>query len=200
MEPIPVNMNNPALLALLKNARNVMKKVENNDFTTGHVDPRALTEDGIQELQREGVTRPISESRSQSQTVTDYTEEQVRNSKFPEAIKKAMLEKKIPRLSMTPASFSLDDVSEMIEKPMGLPRTPKTQPKQQIRREPVNESMLTNNSDMITVSKGVLKDMINESIIQVLTENYSKTLTEEAIKKTINMLIKEGKITIKKKQ
>lgn len=193
--PAPVNLN--ALKTILANAKKVMKKVEDNNFTTGHVDARALTEDGVAELQREGVTRPLNESRHQAQSVTDYTEEQVNNSNLPPAIKKAMLEKKIPRVSMNSSSFSLDDVSDLVEKPMGLPKTPKTQP----RREPINETTFVTNqkSDTITLSKSELNNMINERLVQVLSENYNKMLTEEAIKKTINMLIKEGKLTVKKK-
>jgi len=63
----------------------------------------------------------------------------------------------------------------------------------------INESRTTQKSDLITISKSELKTMIDESVIHVLTQSYSKTLTNEAIKKTINMLISEGKLSIKKK-
>ena len=55
------------------------------------------------------------------------------------------------------------------------------------------------NSDMITISKADLKEMINEGISTFFKQVYDKTLTEETIKKTINLLIKEGKIGVKKK-
>jgi hypothetical protein len=42
--------------------------------------------------------------------------------------------------------------------------------------------------------------MINEGISTFFKQVYDKTLTEETIKKTINLLIKEGKIGVKKKQ
>jgi len=189
--PQPVNVNNPALLALLRNAKHLMNKVVNNDFTTGHVDARALTEEGIAELQSEGVRRPITAASSINEA-TDYTEEQVMNSKLPQNIKEAMIKNKIPRVSMASSSFSLDDVSELIEKPMGLPKTPVT-------RKAINENILSNNSDMITISKTELKSMINESLAQFFKTSYDKALTEDAIKKTIQMLIKEGKITVKQK-
>jgi len=184
--PTPVNLN--LLKGILGNAKKLMNKVENNDYTTGHVDARALNEDGIAQLQNEGVRRPSS---SPTQEVSDYTEEQVRNSKLPQAIKEAMINKKIPKVSMANTSFSLEDVSDLVEKPMGLPKTP-------IRR-PVNETVMQHNSDMITINKTELKSMINESLAQFFKTSYDKTLTEDAIKKTINMLIKEGKITVKAK-
>ncbi len=186
--PQPVNVNNPALLALLRNAKKVMNKVENNNFSTGHVDARALTEEGVAELHNEGVRRPATNTNE----TTDYTEEQVRNSNLPPAIKEAMIKNKIPKVSMANSSFSLEDVSELIDKPMGPPKTP-------ITRKAVNENILTNNSDMITISKVELKSMINESLAQFFKTSYDKTLTEDAIKKTIQMLIKEGKISIKQK-
>ncbi len=184
--PAPVNIN--ALKGILANAKKVMTKVENNDFSTGHVDARALNEDGVRELQSEGVRRPVS---SPTQEANDYTEEQVRNSNLPPAIKEAMIKNKIPKVSMANTSFSLEDVSDLIDKPMGLPKTP--------TRRTVNESIISNNSDMITISKSELKSMINESLANFFKQSYDKTLTEDAIKKTINMLIKEGKITVKSK-
>ena len=171
-----------------------MEKVENNDYTTGHVDSRALNEDGIQQMQNEGVVRP--QSMASSQVSEDYTDEQVRNSKLPQAIKDAMIKNKIPKATMASSSFSLESVSELIEqeKPMGFV-------KQQPRRQ-VTENIISNNnynSDMITISKTELKSMINESLAQFFKQSYDKTLTEDAIKKTINMLIKEGKISVNKK-
>jgi hypothetical protein len=56
-----------------------------------------------------------------------------------------------------------------------------------------------NNSDLITLSRTELQEMINESINNFFKQTYDKTLTEQTIKKTINMLIKEGKLAVKKK-
>jgi hypothetical protein len=51
---------------------------------------------------------------------------------------------------------------------------------------------------MITISKSQLKDVVKDVLIEYLANEYSKTLTENTIKKTINTLIKEGKISTKK--
>jgi hypothetical protein len=195
--PSPVNLN--ALTNILGNAKKIMNKVETNDYTSGHVDARALTEDGVKQLKNKGVTRPMNQNSTTSQATSDYTEEQVRNSKFPEAVKKAMLENKIPKISMTPTSFSLNDVSDLIdEKPMGLPKTPKT-----AIRENVISNNYSTNSDLLTISKSELKSMIHESIAHFFKQSYDeankKAITDEAIKRTINMLIKEGKINVRPK-
>lgn len=180
---------------ILGNAKSIMKKVESNDFETGHIDARALTEDGVREMQAEGITRPATQS---SQSV-GYTEEMVQNSHLPEAIKKAMIEKPIQQLNNPNYTFSLSDVAELSEdKPMGSPRIPKTTPKKKL----VQESY-TNNEDYITIGKGELKeivrDLVNEKLLEFFTKSYNEMITENAVKKTITLLIREGKLTPKKK-
>ena len=50
---------------------------------------------------------------------------------------------------------------------------------------------------MITISEAGLRDMIKDVLIEYLSADYSKNITEGVIKKTINTLIKEGKIKTK---
>jgi hypothetical protein len=62
----------------------------------------------------------------------------------------------------------------------------------------VNEGMMRNQSNgMITVNESDLRNMIKDVLIEYLTGDYQKNLTEGVIKKTINTLIKEGKIKTK---
>lgn len=184
--PQPVDLNR--LKGILGNAKTIMKKVETGNFETGHVDPRALTEDGVAELQSEGVKKPAAPA-SQG-----YTEEMVKNSNLPPIIKKAMLEKPIPQLS-TQHTFTLDDVSDLSEeKKMKYPSTPKTRV--------IKESNQIQ-SELITVSKEELKemvsDLVNEKLLEFFVKNHNKRITEETVKRTITTLIKEGKVTPNKK-
>lgn len=193
--PAPVDVSR--LKNILGNAKMLMKKVDSGDYETGHIDARALTEDGVQELQAEGVQRPASMSQPSmgaSQAV-GYTEEMVRNSRLPEAVKKAMIANPIqqPSLSSLSNTFSLDDVSDLVEKPMGLPNRPKTKPRQRIS-ESTNDD-----SDLITISRSDLDAMIDVRLLEFFTKTYNKMITEDTIKKTINTLVKEGKLTVKKK-
>ena len=193
--PAPVDLNR--LKSILGASKAIMNKVETGDFETGHVDPRALTEDGVRELQAEGVTRPAMSNHSAN---VGYNEQTVMNSRLPEGVKKIMLERPIPQLTGPNYTFSLDDVSELAtDKPMGLPKTPKTSPKP--TRQVVNESY--SQSDMITVSKTELgemvKNIVNERLLEFMTKTNNKAITEDAVKKTIALLIKEGKLTPKKK-
>lgn len=193
--PPPVDLNK--LKGILGNAKTIMKKVETGDFETGHVDARALTEDGVMQLQAEGVSRPTQQQQQQLLEGQQY-EEAVIKSKMPESVKKLMLERPIPQATPN-YTFSLDDVSDLSdEKPMGRPSVPKAKPKQQVIRENYTQS-----SDMITVSKTELKEMVNaivnERLLEFMTKTNNKAITEEAVKKTINLLIKEGKLAPKKK-
>lgn len=186
--PQPVDLSR--LKGILGNAKAVMNKVENNNFKTGNIDARALTEDGIAELQSEGVKPKPS-----SASAHVYTEDMVRNSNLPSAIKKAMIEKPIPQLASPMHTFSLDDVSDLNEeKKMSYPKTPKT--------NVVTESY-QNQSGLITISKEELKtmvnDLVNERLLEFFMKNHNKTVTEETIKKTITTLVKEGKLGVKKK-
>jgi len=113
----------------------------------------------------------------------NYTKEQVMASNLPPAIKEAMINKPIIQLQGPPSNFTLEDMGELVDKP------------KQARR-PIRENT---NSDMITISKKELKEMIDERINQIIMNNYTKTITEQAIKKTITTLINEGKLTVKKK-
>jgi len=118
----------------------------------------------------------------------DYTDEQVMKSNLPDSVKEAMLKQRIPRLTMPPSKFSIEDLGDLVDK-KPIARRPTA---------PITESAGAA-SDYITISKSELRKIIDERIIQVLGEEYKKTITENAIKSTINTLIKEGKISVKKK-
>lgn len=191
--PPPVDLNK--LKGILGASKAIMQKVETGDFQTGHVDARALTEEGVQQLHAQGVSRPI---RQEQQLNGQQYEQAVMNSAMPEAVKKIMLERPIPQATPN-YTFSLDDVSDLSdEKPMSYPAIPKAKPRQQIIQEHNSQS-----SDLITVSKSELKEMVNsivnERLLEFMTKTNNKNITEEAVKKTINLLIKEGKLIPKKK-
>jgi hypothetical protein len=186
--PQPVDLNR--LKGILGASKAIMKKVESGNFETGNVDARALTQEGVSQLQNEGVSRPMSQN-----VQANYSEETIMNSKLPAAIKKAMLEKPIPQLTSPSYTFSLDDVSDLQEeKKMGLPKVPKT--------KMVSESY-GNKSELISVTKEVLKemvnDLVNEKLLEFFINNNNKTIAENAVKKTITTLINEGKIITKRK-
>ena len=189
--PAPVNLN--ALKGILANAKKVMNKIEGDKPINQKSNQKGLSESAVSsgpiydeadEREPEYVNAPAPQN--DIHEVRDYTAEQVMASKLPDVIKQAMLKNPIPRLSGPPAKFTLEDVSDLVEKPIA----------KQTRR-PLQES--SKQSDMIMISPSQLQSMIQEGINAYFKDNYDKRITEEAIKKTINVLIKEGKVNIKKK-
>ena len=192
--PSPVDNK---LIAMLKGAKKIMKKVEGGDYSTGHINRDALTETGIKKLHESGVVRP---QKQEIENISDEDyEERVHKSGLPDIVKKAMLEKRIEQPTM--GAFSLKDVKELIdeeEEEREFIHTTKANPTRVITKSSINESK-TNNNEPLGIGRNELKGMIKDIILEVLSTEYNKTLTENTIKQTINTLIKEGKLTIKKK-
>lgn len=185
--PTPIDVNR--LKGILGNAKKIMGKVETGNYETGNVDGRALTEDGVKQLQSEGVRRPIQ----QGQQHIDET--RIQGSRLPESIKKAMMENPIPQPTGLSHTFTLDDVYDIAdEKPMPIP-----QARKQSVQENINYQQPQAQQAFGGYSENVLRAMMKDVLIEYLANEYSKNLTEAVIKQTITTLLNEGKITTKKK-
>jgi hypothetical protein len=110
-----------------------------------------------------------------------YSTEQVMSSKLPPVIKEAMLKNPIPQLSFPPSKFTAEDLGDLVK-----PKKPQR----------VNENV--QKSDMITISRNELNALIDNRVNQILAEKFVKTISEQSMKKTIAMLLKEGKISNRK--
>lgn len=183
--PQPIDVNR--LKGILGNAKKIMGKVETGNYETGNVDGRALTEDGVKQLQAEGVRRPMAQGQQQH-----YDDSRIQNSRLPESVKKAMRENPIPQPTGLNHTFTLDDVYDIAdEKPMPAPQARK-QMAQENYQQPAQQNFGG-------YSENVLRAMIKDVLIEYLSNEYSKNLTESVIKQTISTLINEGKINVKKK-
>jgi hypothetical protein len=184
--PPPVNLS--ALKGILANAKKVMNKVEGDKPSIPSNRREQVSESyDNQPIYNESDERePVYENYTPTQTPTmgiqNYTPEQVMASGLPDNVKQLMLKNPIPQLQGPPSKFSLEDMGDLVEKP---------------QRARVNESV-NGNSNMITVSTDQLQAMIKEGIANYFKEDYEKKITEAAIKKTISVLIKEGKLNVKK--
>ena len=195
--PPPVNLN--ALKNILANAKAVMNKVEaDKPIVNANANSRAAMAESYNQNYNQPIYNEMDEKEpeyssyipsSQPTQPRGYTAEQVMASNLPPAIKEAMIKNPIPQLSMANASFSLDDVME----------TPQQRQAPVQQRRPLTENRTQKDSDLVTISRGELKELINETLVNFLKNNYEKNLTETTIKRTINLLIKEGKIVNTKK-
>jgi hypothetical protein len=198
MNPAPVVMT-PQMIALLAKSKQVMNKsLADKPIAVNNVAP-ALSESYAVES-----TPTYSESDEREPNYNDYTprpstiappenfsREHIMASKLPANIKEAMIKNPIARPSMG-GTLSQEAIEAI--NPNARKATP--QPRQMVSE---NRTTKPVDSDLITISRSELKEIMNETLVSFLKSNYEKTLTEAAITKTINLLIKEGKIGVKKK-
>lgn len=201
MEPRPVDVS--ALSGILGKARQVMNVVESREpekkaTRTKDFDPRESYNQSMFDTEpvysesdeREPIYENYQSNASQGVVSNNnYTPEQIMASNLPPAIKEAMLNKPIPRLSGPPSKVSAEAIAKLTGATIRKPN--EGRPKQ-ILKEGYD-------SDIVTLSRVELQNIVDESINRFFKQVYDKTVTEETIKKTINMLIKEGKIQTKRK-
>lgn len=199
-------MNNPApvdasrLKGMLKGAKALMDKVETGNYQTGNINiDTSITGDQLVESVHGNQVGGENTTNVAPKIVGGQPiYKNLETSRLPKSIKEAMIKQPIPQMSMANNTFTLDDVSDLIEKP--LPRnTPVTKRPQILEtRQPISQV-----NDTFTVSetalRGIIQDVVNKQLLEFMSETFAKKLTEEAIKKTINTLIKEGKISTKKR-
>ena len=195
--PQPVDLNK--LKSILGNAKKIMKAADekfptkkqssvSESYSNNYQQPFYSESD---EREPEYHTPMLSEHAGDdySQSVRDYTEEDILKSNLPPIVKEAMLKKPIPKPSMSFSKFSLDGLEELVEKPV--------KNVQQQQRQPLKETQRQTSSDMITISASQLNELIDKRVNEVIANMFVKTLSEQTIKKTIGTLIKEGRITKK---
>lgn len=203
MDPKPVDISMLERLGILGKAKQVMNVVESREpekkaTKSRDFDPRESYNQPLYDttpVYSEADERePIYENYQQSApqgvvSNNNYTPEQIMASNLPPAVKEAMLNKPIPRLSGPPSKVSVEAIAKLTGASIKKPN--EARPKQRLTE--------SNDSDMITISRTDLQNMVDESINRFFKQVYDKTVTEETIKKTINTLIKEGKIQTRRK-
>jgi len=200
--PQPVDMSR--LQGILGKAKAVMNSVNEGSYTPGNVDSSMITQDTSGYVSNPQGGQPMAQQTQTNQPTPQainnparppqaISESAINNSKLPQAIKDAMIKNPIVQSNpMMPTSFSLEDVSGLVE-PKRQTKAVTSQPQQKI-----NENVISQGNDNFTVSEASLRGIIKDVLVEYLAADYSKNLTEGVIKKTINTLIKEGKIKTKK--
>lgn len=183
------------LKGILGKAKNLIKTVDSGNFETGNVDSTSLTQD-VSNYVNEGPqntnTNQVQSLGNPVRKIGTPTIEAINNSNFPDAVKKLMIENQIQQPVMN-HTFGLDDVSDLLDE------NPKPTPVAKLKKPSrVNEQVSRDGSKLLTITEDELRGIVKDELIKHLTTEYSKNLTENTIKKTINTLIKEGKIRTKK--
>lgn len=194
-QPAPVDIS--ALAGLLANAKKVLdvsqqkNPIVSKHTTTVNESYDNYTYDARDErepMYEPSAPQPIA-------PLQNFSEEHIRASRLPENVKQAMINKPIQKInSVSSTGLTEEEILKINPNAKIAGRAPQQQP-QQIQEQRSQNT----NSDMITISRSELKEIMNETLVNFLKTNYEKTLTEKAITNTINLLIKEGKIVTKKK-
>lgn len=195
MRPTPVVMS-PAMIALLAKSKQVMNK-SLTDKPIVNKNTQSVTESIAYDNtpiysesdEREPNYDEYAPSPVTAAPLQNYSVEHIMASKLPANVKEAMIKNPIARVGTQGLSQeTIDAINPTAKKQAPQPR------------QIVNENrQAPQNSDLITISRTELKEIMNETLVNFLKSSYDKKITEAAISKTINTLIKEGIISGKKK-
>lgn len=196
--PIPADVSR--LKNILGGAKALMNKVESGNYEKGNVNlDTSVSGDQLIEHTNGSYQQNSTNTNSVAPKIVNGQPQykNMESSKMPSFIKEAMLNNPIPQLNNPNHTFSLEDVSDLIDKP--LP-TKVSNNKQSIRE---NIDTFKHTNDTFTVSetalRGIITDIVKDQLLHFMSETFAKQLNEQAIKKTINILLKEGKISPKRK-
>jgi len=182
MNGTPPSADVNKLKHILSGAKAIMKATESGNFSKGNIDTsKMVSSDNLLESNNMGGVGFNPEPNYKN----------IENCKLPSAIKEMMLKNPTPQLGGPNHTFNLSDVQDLVTEEKKPNKISSVIPQQQ----------QTNRGDKFMVSeselRALVKDVVKDEIVSFLRDSYAKTISESAIKKTINTLIKEGKIKVK---
>lgn len=172
------------LMMKLVQAKKVMNKVDNGDYQKGNIDESKLLSSVEDNLQSQV---PITNNRPVGTPSVD----KIKNSKLPDAIKKAMIENPIPQISLND-TIDMDLVKgakKLMEREGMISKsTNKTQ----------SGGTSINTSDLIAtitpIIENVVRKVMDEKLNQILTAQQTTSINENLVLKVGDSVFK-GKIT-----
>jgi len=182
------------LMAKLAEAKKVMKKVDTGSFEKGQVNEEILMSDPMTLMERNDLNdiTPINNG--------VVNTEKINNSKLPDNIKRAMIEKPIiqPEISLT-ESFDLrlaQKAKRLMEQdsPKSTVNNPKKQTHTQNSEININEMVKT----ITPIIENTIRKVLDEKLTQILTAKDTSSLNENLVLKVGDSIFK-GKITGVKK-
>jgi len=205
------------LMSRLVQAKKVMNKVDNGDYQTGFVDTEILREDPEKVLQNMGgidsFQQPMVESTpAKIQMPQTPTVDRIKNSKLPDAIKKAMIDNPIPipqiSLNENIDMNIINGAKRLMEKEGLIGKKPTPQPTPQPRQQPQPRTIMTESvqpstsvtgvdlTTMTVLIENIIRKVLDEKLTQILNVNSQQTtsINENLVLKVGDSVFK-GKIT-----
>lgn len=195
-------------MANLMRAKQTMDAVEGGNYKVDHRQVHAMMEGAGDGQLLESLPDGATPNRRVDRPMGTPTQSQIENSRLPESVKKLMMEQPIPKMEMGSGggpTFSLDDVRHMVQKtaPQAPPQSTSANYTQAPQAAPqqLTETVVTNSQGkmLITLTEAELDKKINDALLNFMTTYFAKNLKEETIKRTLQTLIKEGKLKVRTK-
>jgi hypothetical protein len=170
------------LMLKLVQAKKVMSKVDNGDYTKGNVNENILRADP-EEVMSHHIEKPITQKQ-----VTQPNIEKINNSKLPDVIKKAMIENPIPQISLN-ETIDMDFVkgAKRLMEREGLSK----------KSTETKQTVYHNNIDMNSLNimiENTIRKVLDEKLNQILTAQQTASINENLVLKVGDSIFK-GKIT-----
>jgi hypothetical protein len=195
-----MNVDREKLMAMLGGAKAVMDKVNGTDYKVDH---RSLNETigggNVEMLSQlpQNATPQSNPTRKMGNGLKNLS-----TTKMDPRIVDAMVNNPMPQFEMASGggpTFSIDDVSSLVQaQPQAQPQTYAQQVPQ---AQQVNETKVMNSQGkmLITLTEEELDKKIQDALLNFMSTTFTKSLTENTIKRTMNLLIKEGKLKLNPK-
>lgn len=127
----------------------------------------------------------------------------INTTKMPQSIVEAMVQNpqsvKIPA-SLGGEAFSIDDVAALVNPQQRYQQT-NAQVNEQVQQpQTIQAGVNQYGQKTITLTEAELDAKIKNALFEFMSTTFTKTLTEATIKKTMGMLIREGKLKVTQKK
>lgn len=183
----PISTN--TLMEKLAKASKVMQKVEGGTYTKGNVNTDILFSSPEELMENQNTTQPNYNVPQQGNV------ERIQNSKLPDAIKQAMIDKPIQQISQISLNETLD--MNFIQGAKRLMEQEGTAPKQKQQQQIRPSSNTPSNVDMNSLAvliENTVRKVMDEKLNQILSAHQTTTMNENLVLKVGDSIFK-GKIT-----
>jgi hypothetical protein len=178
--------NLTSLQQSLINAKKVMNKVDSGNIPSGNMTlPQGDINEAISQIpqnipQLPNVDANMSSARKDLSPKANMTEDRIKNSKLPDAIKKLMIDNPIPDVPMGSSMGLSDDFIGGVKEAMEKQDIPTSTHKLQ---DTITESIIPN-STKNKMTKSSLKSIIKESVKELIDDVIDTKINESVKMKT----------------
>ncbi len=202
------------LMKKLVGAKKLINKVESGDYETGYIDENVIKsepEDLIRSMRNQPGVMPMTQPVSNPTKMPPSTmsEDKIRNSNLPDAIKEAMIKTPIPQISLND-SLDMDFVkgAKRLMEAEGLNVKKTKQPnkttqsnQQEYQPQPTYSSNNYNNNsnsnlinELVPIIENIIRKTLDEKLNQILSAQQTLSINENLVLKVGDSIFK-GKIT-----